>query len=1105
MIRLRTKLYRHLRNKSTANDISARMDDSRTQRLAVTRPFFDEHYYLSQLSVDDIGGDDALEHYFRLGYRQNVNPNSWLDGQYYLTQNKDVDDSGMSPLEHFILYGFSERRLPHENADRDNFDFNDITKLKVHAERSPIEAKPNNSDSIRDDINLISDSGLFDIDWVVQQNPDLIGLNPIEHYCVWGYKEGRNPNRYFDTQWYMSTHKVVVNPLVHYITKGWKLGFNPSYNFDARKYSKEYIPTSNDVNPLLFHFQEGAAKGFQAIRCDYGRHDCRTILDSGLFDYEWMRLKYPDLKGHDPLLHFCVFGFKERRLPNPFFDTEWYAQQYLDQSETNPLVHYIESGKYDNLSTAPNFNARKYLNTYPETVASGKDALTYYLTEGRAKRHRPLPCSVTSHVPIEVGASIAQVANKEIASLFEWSERPLEPDNNSYDPSRLNVHFVIPDFGVGGGGHMNIFRLIRWLEYFGHRVAIWIMNPHRHKTSDAAYEGIVRHYFTVKAAVHLLEGDGSLADAQGDIIFATAWNTMWPVLSASRFKRRFYLVQDYEPYFHAKGARSELARHTYTQDVDCICAGQWLNEIMSSQYGQWSRYFNLAADRSIFYPEERDKDDIFKVVLYARRATERRAVELALVALELMAKEGISIHVDMFGVDFSVESAPYSCSLHVTRTPEQLAKLYRRADAGIVFSVTNYSLVPQEMMACGLPVIEFDGQSARSVYPEGVVSFAGPLPHDIKNTISELLDNNEKRATQSEMALHWVSQFSWEGAAQTVERALLERLDELGFERAKSNNNCPQGQPKASVVIPACNGGDIFKRVLEAVLEQRVPWPFEVIVLDSESDDGTVDVIKSHKEVVYQTVARSEFSHGGTRNYGVEIAQGEFVAFLTHDALPLNEFWLYDLVSTLERLPRAAGVFGKHTAHDDASFYTRRELEAHFGGFDEQPLVVSKDTPVPNNMTLQEWRQRLHFYSDNNSCLKKSVWEQIPYPHVQYGEDQLWADAVITHGFEIAYSPTAVVKHSHDYTADEVYERAKTDADFFKYHWGYCIVDESHAGEIISSIINDDTLVGLENGVSASEIERRHSVVRSRILGYVAGQQKNISLFDEKSSERTKF
>ena len=77
--------------------------------------------------------------------------------------------------------------------------------------------------------------------------------------------------------------------------------------------------------------------------------DTTVIRTSKLFDEEWYLEQYPDVKGsgHNPILHYVMFGALEGRFPNPDFDSLWYLDTYKDVANAgiNPLVHYIENGK----------------------------------------------------------------------------------------------------------------------------------------------------------------------------------------------------------------------------------------------------------------------------------------------------------------------------------------------------------------------------------------------------------------------------------------------------------------------------------------------------------------------------------------------------------------------------------------------------------------------------------------------------------------------------------------------------------------------------------------------------------------------------------------
>ena len=222
--------------------------------------------------------------------------------------------------------------------------------------------------------------------------------------------------------------------------------------------------------------------------------------------------------------------------------------------------------------------------------------------------------------------------------------------------------------------------------------------------------------------------------------------------------------------------------------------------------------------------------------------------------------------------------------------------------------------------------------------------------------------------------------------------------------------------PKVSVCIPTYNGGKLLTEVIQRVASQRAPWRFEIVVVDSGSTDGSIERIVSAMaqangplrpaDFRLERIRKSEFQHGRTRNLCVNLALGEFVAFLTQDALPTDEFWLYNLVTVLERFPDAAGAFGRHIAWPAASPFIKRDIANHFDGFLSYPLVLSRAIRLPGiDDNTEAARKILHFFSDNNACLRKAVWQIVPYPEIDFGEDQAWADRIIQLGYEKIYVP----------------------------------------------------------------------------------------------------
>lgn len=236
-------------------------------------------------------------------------------------------------------------------------------------------------------------------------------------------------------------------------------------------------------------------------------------------------------------------------------------------------------------------------------------------------------------------------------------------------------------------------------------------------------------------------------------------------------------------------------------------------------------------------------------------------------------------------------------------------------------------------------------------------------------------------------------------------------------------------------MIPAKNGGKLLVKVVKQVLAQRTPWPFEVLVIDSGSVDGSIEALRE-LPVSIHTIPSHEFGHGKTRNLGASLTRGEFIVYLTHDALPADELWLSSLVEAASMTPDTAGAFGPHLPYPDASPMLKRELTLHFQGFGSSPNLVRMDDPERYRQDIG-YRQFLHFFSSNNSCLRRSAWEKIPLKDVDFAEDQLWARDAIEAGYAKAYAPSARVYHSHNFGVTESYRRAFDESRALNLLFGY--------------------------------------------------------------------
>jgi GT2 family glycosyltransferase len=388
------------------------------------------------------------------------------------------------------------------------------------------------------------------------------------------------------------------------------------------------------------------------------------------------------------------------------------------------------------------------------------------------------------------------------------------------------------------------------------------------------------------------------------------------------------------------------------------------------------------------------------------------------------------------------------------------------------------------MMACGLPVVDIDAPHTRLSYTSNTAILAQPNPEALAAALSQLLNDDVLREQATIAGLTATKSLTWDRSNTIVESFIRTQ-----FEAAlppDQNQNLPQADPTVTIVIPVYNGGDQLISVVETCLQQDLDAEFEILIIDSSSTDGCINHLPKDERIRIHRISKSDFGHGRTRNLGVSLARGEFVAFITQDAIPANRMWLMNLIEPLQTDRKIAGVFGCHIAHEGHNPLTSYDLDQHFNRWifrsHRKPIELEESRKKPNAPISNHER----FYSDNNSCLRKNAWEQVPIPEVIYGEDQLWAIDILRHGFKKAYASTAIVRHSHEYNFRETLIRANTEWHFYQQHLGEYLpsTKKDVRAMIESSCTNDKKAQELFPEITEEQLIARRKLHFARACGY---------------------
>ena len=229
-------------------------------------------------------------------------------------------------------------------------------------------------------------------------------------------------------------------------------------------------------------------------------------------------------------------------------------------------------------------------------------------------------------------------------------------------------------------------------------------------------------------------------------------------------------------------------------------------------------------------------------------------------------------------------------------------------------------------------------------------------------------------------------------------------------------------QPLVTVAILTYNGEVYLERILQQVTTQQIDGDVEVLVIDSGSTDATLDVVRKFPTVRLHEIPNSEFGHGKTRNLAAQLANGQFIAFLTHDAIPASAQWLRELLAPFALDSRIVAVMGKQIPRAGCFPLLKYEIQGVFAGFgpDFGTSIFYKDDFVQSEGVLNA----VSFYSDVNSAARRDfLVHTMPYRDVRYAEDQLFGKDLIEAGYRKAYSGRAAVEHSNDLTLAEYRRR----------------------------------------------------------------------------------
>lgn len=223
------------------------------------------------------------------------------------------------------------------------------------------------------------------------------------------------------------------------------------------------------------------------------------------------------------------------------------------------------------------------------------------------------------------------------------------------------------------------------------------------------------------------------------------------------------------------------------------------------------------------------------------------------------------------------------------------------------------------------------------------------------------------------------------------------------------------------VIIPVYKPDNKFMLLIERLVKQNVK-PQHIILLHT-IDEKDVENKWIKDALNYSTVScpilcvdiqKSEFDHGGTRNYGVSLSQADIVLFMTQDAVPVDRSLIQHLLEPFQN-PKIAVAYGRQLPNSKSSLI--EQFTRQFNYPDTNQVKSFNDLP--------ELGIKTYFCSNVCAAYRKSVYSELGgfVDKTIFNEDMIMAAGIIQAGYSIMYAADAKVIHSHTYTYKQQFQR----------------------------------------------------------------------------------
>lgn len=238
---------------------------------------------------------------------------------------------------------------------------------------------------------------------------------------------------------------------------------------------------------------------------------------------------------------------------------------------------------------------------------------------------------------------------------------------------------------------------------------------------------------------------------------------------------------------------------------------------------------------------------------------------------------------------------------------------------------------------------------------------------------------------------------------------------------------------KLSIIIVSYKTKELLKNCLKSVFDSKIDFPFEVIVIDNNSEDGSIEMVKEEFKKVKLVVNKENVGYGKANNQGMKIAKGEYVLLLNSDTEIIDNA-ISKMVEWLEGY-EGVGVVGCKLLYRDgriqqsAGFLPRLSKIFLWQTFlDDLPILRNLIKPYQvSDVDFYKKEHEVGWVTGAFFLLRKKVFEEtggFDEKIFMYAEEVEWCLRIKKAGWKIFYTPTASIYHIKSASPRDLNENA---------------------------------------------------------------------------------